>query len=82
MDTRHSANKSANVTGVNGVLLGVFPQETRRFTYWKRDVGSIPKTHCDSPKRNSRVWTGDIGVISTATTANDFAVIAEKIYML
>jgi len=44
MDTRHSANKSANVTGVNGVLLGVFPQKTRGFTCWKRDVGSIPIT--------------------------------------
>ena len=44
MDTRHSANKSANVTGVNGVLLGVFPQKTRGSPGRKRDVGSIPIT--------------------------------------
>ena len=44
MDTRHSANKSANVTGVNDVLLGVFPQKTRGSPGRKRDVGSIPIT--------------------------------------
>ena len=40
-------------------------------------LDSIPKTHCDSPKRKSRIGTGDIGVISSTPTANGFAVITE-----
>ena len=45
-------------------------------------LGSIPKTHCDSSKRKSRIGTGDIGVISSTTTANDFAVIAKEINVM
>ena len=60
------------------------PLQKLRFSNYKthHPIGSIPKTHCDSPKRKSRIGTGDIGVISSTPTANGFAMITEEINVL